>query len=123
MRRFGWHDSGPGAGLMASHTLPAGLECHYEWASYPDHPRVVVQRTNERQQWNADYWLPDNPEDEGQTIVTDHLGRKQVWQWNSPRPNHRLHRRHRPQQQARMERRQPTHRLHLAQRRYLEIRI
>ena len=83
-RNFSWHDSGPGIGLMAGHTLPTGLESYYEWGSFSDHPRVIVQRTNDGQQWNAEYRFNEGLEQGGgQTIVTDHLGRKQVWEWNA----------------------------------------
>jgi RHS repeat-associated protein len=80
VRSFTWHDSGPGAGLMASHILPTGLACHYEWAAFPDHPRVVRHRTSDEQSWCAEYRVG---EEGGETVVTDHLGRVQRWSWNA----------------------------------------
>ncbi|MBI1906571.1 MAG: PAAR/RHS domain-containing protein [Rhodocyclales bacterium] len=77
-RRFTWHDSGPGAQLLASHTLPDGLTTHYEWAAYPDHPRVVTQRSDDGNHWQADYDLSG-----GRTVVTDQGGRRRSWEWNT----------------------------------------
>jgi RHS repeat-associated protein len=90
VRRFTWHTQGPGAGLMASHTLPEGQRCHYEWAAFEDHPRVVRHWTDDGEQaansqptqhWDVNYQLP-GPGAEGQTHVTDHLGRELHWHWN-----------------------------------------
>lgn len=78
VRRFTWHRDGPGAGLMASHTLPTGMTCHYEWAAYADHPRVVGHRNDEGESWQATYDLAA-----GQTAVTDQQGRRQAWCWNA----------------------------------------
>jgi YD repeat-containing protein len=81
VRRFTWHNSGPGRNLMASHTLPTGLECFYEWADFSNHPRVVRHYTNDGESWNADYLLHSG--EAGQTIVVDQQGRKQVWEWDA----------------------------------------
>jgi len=77
-RRFGWHDDGPGAGLMASHTLPDGLTAHYRWEAFADHPRVVEQWDDGGNRWQAQYDLVA-----GATRVTDQLGRTQQWRWNA----------------------------------------
>ena len=77
-RRFTWCDEGPGIGLLASHSLPQGLTCHYQWEGFADHPRVVKHWSDDGQHWFADYDLIA-----GQTRVVDHLGRQQSWRWNS----------------------------------------
>jgi YD repeat-containing protein len=78
-RAFTYHDSGPGAGLMASHTLPSGLRCDYEWGAFPDHPRVIRHGTNDGMTWASSYvFLPDG----GETTVTDSLGHTRTWMWN-----------------------------------------
>ncbi|WJF92128.1 DUF6531 domain-containing protein [Paraburkholderia bonniea] len=81
-RRFSWHDDGPGAGLMASHTLPEGLSSYYRWEAFADHPRVVEQWSDSGERWHSHYTLPSAGQP-GQTEVTDHLKRRQRWQWNS----------------------------------------
>jgi RHS repeat-associated protein len=84
VRRFTWHDAGPGRGLMASQTLPAGLVCHYEWASFAgSHPRVVRHTTSAGEEWRAAYEFdPDGRS--GKTTVKDRLGRVQSWEWAGP---------------------------------------
>ena len=83
VRRFGWHDVGPGRGLMAMQTLPTGLVSHYEWVEGPDHPRVARHWTSAGAAWQAEYRTgPDGKS--GTTQVTDHLGRVQAWDWIGP---------------------------------------
>ncbi|MTJ83147.1 MAG: hypothetical protein F8N37_19345 [Telmatospirillum sp.] len=84
VRRFTWHDQGPGRGLMASQTHPLGLVSHYDWSDLPgSHPRVTRQWTSQGDDWRADYRLdPDGRS--GRTTVIDHLGRAQVWEWSGP---------------------------------------
>jgi RHS repeat-associated protein len=84
VRRFEWHEAGPGRGLLASHTLPSGLVCHYAWAGFPaSHPRVTRHWTSAGEEWRAAYGV--NPDGRsGTTTVTDHLGRAESWDWIGP---------------------------------------
>ncbi len=81
VRQFTWHDDGPGKGLIASHTLPDGLTCHYRWERFADHPRVVEHWTDDGQRWISRYTLPKVTQ-RGHTEVTDHLGRIKRWEWD-----------------------------------------
>jgi YD repeat-containing protein len=84
VRRFTWHDQGPGQGLMASQTQPLGLVCHYEWTAFPgSHPRVTRHWTSQGEEWRAQYRM-DADGGGGSTLVTDHLGREQRWEWSGP---------------------------------------
>ncbi|MDR2259355.1 MAG: DUF6531 domain-containing protein, partial [Azoarcus sp.] len=76
-RRFTWHDSGPGADLLASHDLPEGVTAHYRWGAFDDHPRVIEHWDSLGNRWRADYDLAS-----GTTRVTDQLGRVQQWRWD-----------------------------------------
>ncbi|MDL2274732.1 DUF6531 domain-containing protein, partial [Desulfosarcina sp. OttesenSCG-928-G10] len=77
VRRFSYHDQGPGAGLMASHTLPSGLSCRYEWALF-DHPRVVRTAHTDGQWWKVDYDIEN-----GITRSVDFMDRKETWTWDA----------------------------------------
>ena len=80
VRQFTWHDSG----LMASHTLPSGLVSHYEWSRFAgSHPRVTRQWNSLGEEWRADYRLAADGKS-GATLVIDHLGRRQSWEWTGP---------------------------------------
>jgi RHS repeat-associated protein len=77
-RRFTWHGSGPGRGLMASHSLPDGLTAHYRWDKFNDHPRVVEQWDDLGNRWHIEYDTTG-----GTTSATDQLGRTQTWRWDA----------------------------------------
>ncbi|RYF30990.1 MAG: RHS repeat protein, partial [Comamonadaceae bacterium] len=76
-------------GCMASHQLPSGLVCHYEWQEFAHrlgsrpgpHARVVRHWTDDGEQYALAYHL--NDDGSGRTEITDGLSRRQHWSWNA----------------------------------------
>jgi RHS repeat-associated protein len=61
--------------VMTSHTVPEGLESFYVYDDYSFEGKVLKNTTNTGQSWDFDY-------QEGQTIVTDALGRETVYKFD-----------------------------------------
>ncbi len=76
-------------GRMASHQLPGGLLCSYEWQEFAQgignrpgpHARVVQHWTDDGEAYVFEYGL--HSDGSGSTQVTDGLGRRQQWHWNA----------------------------------------
>ena len=76
-------------GRMASHQLPGGLLCSYEWQEFAQgignrvgpHARVVRHWTDDGEEYVFQYGF--NSDGTGNTQVTDGLGRRQHWHWNA----------------------------------------
>ena len=61
--------------IMTSHCVPEGLESYYAYDVYDVEGKVLKNTTNTGQSWHFDY-------QEGQTVVTDALGRETVYKYD-----------------------------------------
>jgi RHS repeat-associated protein len=61
--------------MLIRHSQPGGLVSHYEYSDYTPQGKVIRTWANTGQQWTLAYG-------KRQTIVTDHLGRREYYRFN-----------------------------------------